>query len=263
MSARRSARDSRTAESLFAANSREGRAAERGRHTRLRLGPTTAAWIRIGSASVPSAMGAYGRILADWAATSGAPHVTDWVPSCTTLVAGLIALSCGGQTSSSAKADEGQSFDQAAMAEEALAAHNLVRSEVTQPPNYPGAWSALPAMVWSNEVAVSAQAWADSLKAPTLNCRLTHEDGGTLGENVAGGYFGYSPKRAVADWTVEKQDYTFNPVYLHDDAWGHYTQIVWRDSTELGCGMAFCDNGTNVIVCRYRPAGNVRGAQPY
>lgn len=208
-------------------------------------------------------MRAQDRTLKGWAVSSTRPASANWATAWATLAISAVTMACGGQTSSSGKTDESQQSDRAAMAEEALAAHNLVRSQVAQPANYPGAWSALPAMIWSDEVAASAQAWADSLTAPNLNCRLMHENGGTLGENIAGGYLGYSPKRAVDDWAVEKQDYAFNPVYEHNNAWGHYTQIVWRSSTELGCGMAFCNNGTNVIVCRYRPAGNVRGAQPY
>lgn len=37
---------------------------------------------------------------------------------------------------------------------------------------------------------------------------------------------------------------------------GHFTQVVWKDSTELGVGMA--TNGNTVfVVGQYRPAGNI------
>lgn len=44
---------------------------------------------------------------------------------------------------------------------------------------------------------------------------------------------------------------------------GHYTQLVWKASTEVGCGMARCPDQSQVWVCNYRPAGNRRGARPY
>jgi len=47
---------------------------------------------------------------------------------------------------------------------------------------------------------------------------------------------------------------------------GHFTQVVWKNSTELGCGAAqgvktFQGNQYNAfyVVCQYGPAGNVIG----
>ena len=38
---------------------------------------------------------------------------------------------------------------------------------------------------------------------------------------------------------------------------GHFTQIVWQESTELGVGKAKGSNGKIIVVARYRPPGNV------
>jgi hypothetical protein len=36
---------------------------------------------------------------------------------------------------------------------------------------------------------------------------------------------------------------------------GHFTQLVWKNSKQLGCAMALC-RGQNFWVCRYAPTGN-------
>jgi len=50
---------------------------------------------------------------------------------------------------------------------------------------------------------------------------------------------------------------------------GHYTQIVWATSRQVGCAVHRCrpltglyDSGT-YLVCNYYPPGNVRGQRPY
>ena len=44
---------------------------------------------------------------------------------------------------------------------------------------------------------------------------------------------------------------------------GHYTHIVWRDTREVGCGVATGADGSGVWVCNYNPAGNVDSESPY
>ena len=45
---------------------------------------------------------------------------------------------------------------------------------------------------------------------------------------------------------------------------GHYTQVVWRDSTAIGCARVDCNNGGGVfITCNYNPPGNYVGRSPY
>jgi hypothetical protein len=43
---------------------------------------------------------------------------------------------------------------------------------------------------------------------------------------------------------------------------GHYTQVVWRSTHLVGCGMVSC-GGSEVWVCNYSPAGNYVGERPY
>lgn len=182
--------------------------------------------------------------------------------NCLVLAPLVVLGGCGGQSTEESNAEPNVTSTQ--IAEQCLAAHNRVRAEVTAPAGYPGSWTALPSMVWSETVAASAQAWADYLKDPARNCALMHDSSSPYGENVAGGYVGFSPSMAVEAWAKDKPAFVFNPSYEFDNRWGHYSQLVWRNSTELGCAMAFCSgNGTNVVVCRYNPPGNVIGEQPY
>jgi hypothetical protein len=48
----------------------------------------------------------------------------------------------------------------------------------------------------------------------------------------------------------------------HSAVVGHYTQIVWRNTTAVGCALV--GNGTNdYLVCRYSTPGNIYGQKPY
>ena len=40
---------------------------------------------------------------------------------------------------------------------------------------------------------------------------------------------------------------------------GHFTQVVWKDSRELGVGRAQTRDGKWLVVANYRPAGNFLG----
>lgn len=51
------------------------------------------------------------------------------------------------------------------------------------------------------------------------------------------------------------------------EGWGHFSQLVWVDSTEVGCAVQYCAAGTMLAsmgsffsVCNYRSAGNVGGS---
>lgn len=162
----------------------------------------------------------------------------------------------GGTTTSSAP---NTSTAPSAVAKEYVDAHNAVRAAVTAPANYSGTWVPLPNVTWSDAVAASAQKWVDHLR-DSLNCSLQHESSGTgLGENLAAGT-DLTPTQAVQMWAREKSDFTYTKPFSYTASAGHYTQLVWRDSIEIGCASATC-NRTVVISCRYKPPGNVIGGQ--
>ena len=144
-------------------------------------------------------------------------------------------------------------------AREFVAAHNAVRAAVQRPATYPGPWAPVPPLTWSDEVASTAQAWAEHLR-DTRKCGLLHSDT-RYGENLAAGKK-VDAERAVRMWAGEIDKYRYEPKYEFDTRTGHYTQLVWRKTTQIGCGRASCGRNS-VVVCRYSPPGNSIGKAPY
>lgn len=131
-----------------------------------------------------------------------------------------------------------------------LAAHNDARAAVGAPP-----------LSWSGKVAATAETWAAELAS--RGCDLQHSTGGPYGENL---YWSSAPSGAgavVGSWTDEAQHYNARKnKCARGEVCGHYTQVVWADSTELGCAMASCGSA-QVWVCNYDPPGNFVGQKPF
>ncbi|MGV9970305.1 CAP family protein [Nocardia beijingensis] len=65
-----------------------------------------------------------------------------------------------------------------------------------------------------------------------------------------------SVETATQMWYGEVKDYDYNDPGF-STATGHFTQVVWKASTQLGIGFAAADN--SVVVALYNPPGNVQG----
>jgi len=124
----------------------------------------------------------------------------------------------------------------------------------------------LPDLVWSPELAKDALAWAQHL-ASINEGQHDASVRGREGENLFWGTadaFSYSDM--VAMWGNEKSAFrygVFPDVSTNKSAMvGHYTQIVWKNTTSVGCALA--SNGEmDYLVCRYAAPGNVIGQKPY
>ncbi len=122
---------------------------------------------------------------------------------------------------------------------------------------------------WNDELARSAAAWAGQL-ARTGRFEHSPDDPGAEpeGENLWAGTTGYyQPESMVGLWVAEKAH--FRPgVFPHNSRTGrvesvsHYTQLMWRDSRQVGCALGK-GRDEEVLVCRYSHAGNVIGEVPY
>jgi uncharacterized protein YkwD len=142
--------------------------------------------------------------------------------------------------SASSGAADAPSGDAAAL----LAAHNRVRAKHCAAP-----------LAWSPELAKVAQKWADHLRA--AGCVFEHSQT-DYGENLAAGSDGaLDPDGVVGMWYGEIDKYDFRRGGFSMET-GHFTQVVWRGTSHVGCGTSRC-NGMTIWVCNYDPAGNVEG----
>ncbi|HEY1614116.1 MAG TPA: CAP domain-containing protein [Rhizomicrobium sp.] len=136
-----------------------------------------------------------------------------------------------------------------------LAAQNVYRTALGEPP-----------LAWSDTLAAGAQEWAVHLA--TEAHALVHSGVPGTGENLAlysGGRASLS--QLVQLWGAEKPAFVNAkfPDISRTGNWmstAHYSQIVWRNTTSVGCGLA-SGGGKDYLVCRYTPAGNVAGERPY
>ncbi|MBG1241578.1 CAP family protein [Nostoc sp. NZL] len=177
----------------------------------------------------------------------------------TTATALTIAITGGAMIGNSVLGET--SIDLAALRSAAVSKHNTYRA-THHSPN----------ITSDNSLNTSAQAWAEKIAS---SGNFEHSNTPNVGENIYASYSSASTvdpttlgNGAVEDWYSEIKDYKYETPGFSSDT-GHFTQVVWKGSTKLGCGAA---QGTATIegnkynafyvVCQYSPAGNGEGKFP-
>lgn len=136
--------------------------------------------------------------------------------------------------------------------QDALKAHNELRAKHGVPP-----------VKLAKDLQDYAQKWAEHMASKGdfnhSSCKL---NGQSIGENIA--FTGssrstdYAGKDFTQSWYSEIKDHNF--AKDHQSGTGHFTQVVWKGTTEVGFGKAKSIDGCKVYVCgSYRPAGNMIG----
>ncbi|XP_073999973.1 salivary antigen-5-like [Rhodnius prolixus] len=152
--------------------------------------------------------------------------------------------------------------------------HNKCREKVAagKEPPQPGAVNMI-LLTWSSDAALQAKAWASGCDF-MHNSPKTKKTNKPMGQNIymksstekgtlESSFKKYIPEM-VKGWYDEVKLYNYGDPF--SAATGHYTQIVWKSTTKVGCGYSYYeDNGwyTGYLVCNYSPAGNWYGQPPY
>ncbi|KIJ41716.1 hypothetical protein M422DRAFT_171979, partial [Sphaerobolus stellatus SS14] len=104
---------------------------------------------------------------------------------------------------------------------------------------------------WNNTLSQSSNSWAKG-------CSFKHS-GGPYGENLV-----YAFTTGYGLWVNESHN---DPGFSEQT--GHFTQVVWKSTTTIGCALVECPKGTilkdfavDYLVCQYYPPGNVQGEFP-
>lgn len=138
-----------------------------------------------------------------------------------------------------------------------LALHNRERAAV-----------GVPALIWDARLAADAAAYGPRLASFGRLEHSPHAMRPGQGENLWMGTAGaFQVEEMVGSWAAERR--LFEPGTFPDvsssGAWSdvaHYTQMVWRGTTRVGCAL-HTKGGWDYLICRYAPAGNVVGQPVY
>ncbi len=131
-----------------------------------------------------------------------------------------------------------------------LRVHNAARAEVRAAP-----------LVWNEALAVEALSWARQL---AREGQMRHSGRPGHGENLWVGTRGaYSHTEMAQLWVDEKRLFVNRPTPDFSTTGnfadvGHYTQIIWPATSQVGCAIA-SDRNFDYLVCRYTAPGNVMG----
>ena len=137
------------------------------------------------------------------------------------------------------------------------------------------------------DVGVKDLKWSKKLEKEALNYakllakkenKLKHSKKTRNGENLAMFYesvYSLGKKTSLysatplydasIEWYNEIKNYKYSKIkrYRIGPAIGHYTQMIWENTREVGIASAVSRNGKVYVVARYYPRGNYLGERPY
>lgn len=169
----------------------------------------------------------------------------------TTILRGLAALGISLCAASTATAQRGDVDRDQVL----LEAHNDERAEFGAAP-----------LRWNARLAREAHRWAERLASEEVLRHSSADERGGSGENLWMGTAGHYDAVQMMNYFSNEKRYFRSGAFPNVSStgdWadvGHYTQIVWAETREVGCstvrGARF-----DVLVCRYWPGGNVMGTR--
>ncbi|PPJ58295.1 hypothetical protein CBER1_07285 [Cercospora berteroae] len=92
---------------------------------------------------------------------------------------------------------------------------------------------------------------ADTAERIAKTCNFEHEmqyDGGEYGQNIAAGVPWQGVSFVISDLWYNNEVSYYSRLYgipdpTFDKKWGHFTQMVWKRTTHVGCYTQHCPNG--------------------
>jgi len=114
----------------------------------------------------------------------------------------------------------------------------------------------------NNELCSIAQTWAETI-AKTNNFEHSNNNylGQSLGENIAMRFTStgdeLTGRQMTEQWYEEAANYNYGEDFQQGK--GHFAQLVWKGTREVGFGRARAADGKWYAVANYYPAGNYIG----
>lgn len=113
----------------------------------------------------------------------------------------------------------------------------------------------------NKKLCAVSQEWSDTLAQED---RFAHRPNSNYGENI---YCLWSsdrnakanPREVCRSWyeEIKEHDFSVEPKGIFKA--GHFTQLIWKSSQDLGVGVSKTKKGKVLVVCNYNPRGNIAG----
>jgi uncharacterized protein YkwD len=165
-------------------------------------------------------------------------------------------VSSTSKTSSTAKSSSAAPAKATTYQQRVLVSHNVHRAN-----------HSASNLVWDNGLASTAA----KIASTCVYAHNTTTDGGGYGQNIAAGLSADNITAIITELFYNSEVSAFNGLYgqaqpdmSNFGSWGHFSQIVWKGTSKVGCATQYCSKGlANVgpytppyfTVCNYGPPG--------